>query len=90
MMFRIRMAVALACCGLVVGCSSTEAQFCNRADECNFLEGASTDECTDAVTRCTDDLSSSERADWNNVMGDCLELQSCTNFRNCWASVPNC
>ncbi|HZH18333.1 MAG TPA: hypothetical protein VE057_28535 [Archangium sp.] len=91
MMFRIRMAVALACCGLVVGCSSTEQRFCDRADECNILPaGMSADECADRTTQCTEDLTSSDRADWYNVMGDCLELQSCTNFVNCYGNVPNC
>ena len=89
--FRIRMAVALACCGLVVGCASTEQRVCERADECNFLPaGVSVDECTEQSAKCTDDLSSSDRADWEKLTGDCLELQSCTNFGTCYSKVPNC
>jgi len=92
-MFRIRLALALACCGLVVGgcAGSVESQLCERADECNALEaGVSVDECTDRTLRCTDDLTSSERADWENATEDCLKLQACTNFVNCYNDVPNC
>lgn len=90
-MFRIQMAVALACSGLVVGCASTEQRFCQRADECNILPaGLSADECTDQYTKCTDDLTSSERTDWDKGTSDCLELQSCTNFVNCFQNVPGC
>lgn len=91
-MFRSRMAVALACCGLVVGgCASVEQRFCDRADECNMLPaGLSADECTDRTIKCTDNLTSSERSDWESLTSDCLDLKSCTNFLNCYNKVPNC
>jgi hypothetical protein len=84
-MFRIRMALALACCGLTVaGCVTEEQRFCARADECNLLvEGLSEDECTDQFMSCTEDLTDPERADWDKLMGECLEFQACDNFRSC-------
>jgi hypothetical protein len=91
-MFRIRMAVALACCGLAVGgCASVESRVCERADECNALPtGTSEAECAERTTQCTDDLTSADRADWEKVTSDCLELQSCSNFVSCYLKVPNC
>lgn len=84
-MFRIRMALALACCGLAIGgCASVEQRFCERADECNYLAaGLSVDGCTDQYMSCTDDLTNPERADWDKLMGECLEFQSCDIFARC-------
>lgn len=84
-MFRIRLALALACCGLTVGgCASVEQRFCERADDCNYLEGGlSADECTDRYIRCTEDLTDPERADWDKVMNECLEFRACDNFARC-------
>lgn len=91
-MFQTRIALALACCLGLVGCSgSIEHQVCERADECNALTaGTSVEECTEARMKCTDSLTSTERADWEKVTEDCLELQSCSNFVGCYLAVPKC
>ncbi|HEX8824093.1 MAG TPA: hypothetical protein VF794_29505 [Archangium sp.] len=91
--FRIRIALVLTCSIALSGCfgAATEEQLCERADECNFLPaGTSVDECTDQYTKCTEALTSSERADWENGTEACLKMQSCTNFSNCYDAVPGC
>jgi hypothetical protein len=88
-----RIPLALACCAVALtGCfGSVESDVCNRADECNALNaGVSVKECTERTTQCTDKLTSTDRADWETLTNNCLELQSCTNFVGCYNSVPNC
>jgi hypothetical protein len=92
-MIRIRAVLAVACCGLgLTGCfGSVEGDLCERADECNALAaGVSVDECTDRSKKCTDALTSAERADWERATQNCLDMQSCSNFVSCYNNVPGC
>lgn len=87
----LRLAVAVA---LVLGaCSEPDAvtQLCNRAQDCNALpSGSSVQDCIDQENRCVGQLTSSEASDWDRMVGDCLENDSCSLFGSCYENVPWC
>ena len=75
------------------GCASpdTVADMCQRAQECNDLpQGTSMQDCSDALHRCVGNLTSSQRDDWERMMGTCLENNSCELFARCYVDVPWC
>ena len=68
-----------------------EAQLCQRAAECLYLEaGYTVGDCTDIVESCTDDLLTSAHADWNGWADECLGLENCMNFGACYRSIDVC
>ena len=68
-----------------------EARMCERFDECNFLQpGVAVDDCIDDRIMCTDDLVSSEYADWKSELEDCLSRSNCDNYLSCWENVSHC
>ena len=80
----------LAC---TTGCPTqdTVSEMCHRAQECNYLpQGVSVDSCVDDRKRCVDRLTSSQRSDWERMMGTCLENDTCPLLLNCYAQVPWC
>jgi hypothetical protein len=73
------------------GGGSKEAQLCQRAADCLYLEaGYTVGDCTDIVEACTDDLLTSAHMDWNVWAGDCLSLNNCMNFGACYRSIDVC
>jgi len=71
------------------GCPSEESpieEFCVRLDECNNLTG-SVRGCVEKMEKAADDLPDSERADFNNLLDRCLDLNSCDLFVSCVASI---
>lgn len=68
-----------------------EQLLCERADECNLMAmGISVMDCVDLQTMCTDDLLTSQKTDWENLLGDCLDLANCMNYSNCVLELPDC
>ena len=64
--------------------------FCQKVQACNVLQGASVAECTGLVDQCLQSLLPGARQDWNANMNECLQMQSCANFINCWRTGPGC
>jgi hypothetical protein len=77
-------------CGEGDEVTNTVADMCTRLDDCNFLEGISVQECIDNRTNCVDVLNDSQLNDWTVMMEDCLQLQSCSLYGDCWLDVPWC
>jgi hypothetical protein len=75
---------------LAAGCPSNDpvgdavSELCHRADECNFLDGASVEECIENRTACVEQLTETQQEDWVAMMDECFELQSCQLFGECW------
>jgi hypothetical protein len=69
--------------------STTAEDLCVRADDCNLLE-TSVQECIEYMDRCTDDLTPSQRSDWERQIEDCLGYDSCQLMANCYFDVPWC
>lgn len=70
---------------------SREAQICQRAAECLYLEaGYTVGDCTDIVESCTANLLTSEQLDWNGWADDCLGLNNCMNFGACYLAIDVC
>ncbi len=75
------------------GCASqdTVTEMCQRAQDCNDLgTGVSVQDCIDDRQRCVDKLTSSQRGDWERMMGSCLQNNTCSLFANCYVEVPWC
>ncbi|MCE9579273.1 MAG: hypothetical protein K8W52_39480 [Deltaproteobacteria bacterium] len=86
-----RAAVALGLALSACATPDTIESLCDRADECNALpDGVSHQDCVDLIGRCAGDLTSSQRADWERMIDDCVSDNSCQLFTNCYASVPWC
>jgi hypothetical protein len=87
----ITFALALAACGVdPLDDSSSAEDLCVRADECNALNG-SVQECIENFNRCTGQLTSSQRADWERQVDDCLGYESCALAVDCyWNDVDWC
>ena len=80
----------LAC---ATGCPTqdTVSDMCHRAQECNYLpSGVSVQACVDNRKQCVARLTSSEKDDWERMMGNCLEDNTCPLFESCWEQVPWC
>lgn len=57
---------------------------CARLDECNALNpGVSADECVEMVDTQLENVTPSQRSDWETLMGGCLEFDTCTAFLSC-------
>ncbi len=79
--------------GLVVGpglvaCGGGDgdpvADGCDRLDECNALNpGISADECVEMVDTQLENVTPSQRSDWETLMGGCLEFDTCSAFLSC-------
>ena len=73
------------------GSPPTEDALCEKTDECNLLmPGTSVQDCSDLVAMCTDDLLSSQYADWQNEVATCLDLSNCQNFLGCVGELSAC
>jgi len=71
--------------------ADTVADLCTRLDDCNLLpDGVSVPDCIDNRAACVEDLSSSQGDDWLELMDSCMDLQSCSLFKDCWLNVPWC
>lgn len=85
----------MATAALALGASAcstpptTVEALCERADECNILDG-SVGECVENRDRCVDGLTESQRRDWERMIDDCLDLQSCPLAFECYQAVPWC
>lgn len=86
----VLVSILAAGCGGGDPVADTISDLCTRLDDCNFLDGISVQECIDNRTTCVDTLNSSQQDDWVVLMEDCLELQSCPLFGECWLNVPWC
>ena len=87
----VRMVMVVWVCA--VGCATPDPiqETCHRAQDCNDLNaGISESDCVDYFHRCTDNLTSSQRRDWERMMGSCLENESCVLFKSCYDTVPWC
>ena len=72
----------LTACGSGDGDPVTEG--CDRLDECNALNpGISADECVEMVDTQLENVTPSQRSDWETLMGGCLEFDTCTAFLSC-------
>jgi len=70
---------------------SSEAAFCRRYDECNYIPpGDSLQDCTDSIRLCTRDLVTSARTDWQDRVDECLALANCENFYECTLEIDEC
>jgi hypothetical protein len=75
---------------LAAGCPANDpaadavSELCHRAEDCNYLDGISVEECIDDRQACVDSLSPREQDDWVAMMDECFELQSCPLFGDCW------
>lgn len=70
---------------IISACTDSELQqFCERADECNYL-GTSVDECIDNLEAQRDRLPPSDRGELDLAVQDCLDHPSCNGFRSCVA-----
>jgi hypothetical protein len=90
---RLIVCVTLFGAGALSGCSQPAPveDLCQRLDSCNALAaGYSVQDCVDNRNSCVDDLTSSERNDWEDLMGSCLERDSCSLFIECYLQVPWC
>ena len=67
-----------------------EARLCAKADECNLLIGQTAQDCTDEFKMCTATLTTAQRADWNQAIDACLQMQDCANVASCYQTVPGC
>ncbi len=79
--------------GMLAACGTqdTVSDMCHRAQECNGLRaGVSVQDCIDDRHRCIDQLTSSQRNDWERMMDSCLENDSCSLFGACYDQVPWC
>lgn len=66
--------------------SDPVADACQRADQCNALNG-SVEECTDNFTTALDRLSSSDQDEYRHAIQDCLDHPSCGGFVSCINTV---
>jgi hypothetical protein len=80
----LTMSFGLAGCG---GGDDPVVSGCERLDECNALvDGISTDECVENIDRDLDNLTRSQRDDWEGLMNGCLDFSSCQLFLDCVSS----
>ena len=57
---------------------------CDRLDECNALNpGVSAEECVEMVDTQLENVTPSQRSDWETLMGGCLQFDTCTAFLSC-------
>lgn len=68
---------------VTAACSSIEADFCEKLDECNALNGQSVDECTENSEKALEDLADSKRSDCEDEYQDCVDKESCEAFGQC-------
>ena len=69
----------------------TQQRLCERFDACNYFSaGVSVEDCTDVMTLCTDDLLSSQRADWQRDADRALENANCGNFLDDYQDASAC
>jgi hypothetical protein len=84
--------VAAACGGLGGGnfVDDTIEDFVYKLDDCNYLEGASIDEAIAYFEGCVHDLPEGYQEDWANQIQDCVSLNACGLFADCYWTVPWC
>jgi hypothetical protein len=65
--------------------SSIYEEFCQRADDCNFLTGMSESECAREYETAVESCSGSEEDDWATDVADCNSEHrgSCSNWESC-------
>ncbi|MCR9162911.1 MAG: hypothetical protein ACE37F_14425 [Nannocystaceae bacterium] len=67
------------------------ANVCKRIDECGFLPpGVRLSDCEDTTESCLEGGLDSERSDWELFAKECLELQNCFNFIECYEGLGTC
>lgn len=78
--------LSLACLGACGngGDGDPVSEGCDRLDECNALNpGVSADECREMVDTQLENVTPSQRSDWETLMGGCLEFDTCSAFLAC-------
>jgi hypothetical protein len=84
----ITITIVVFCSCFIFGCGggdgSVSEKVCDRLDECNLLIGMSTSECIENGNKALDDLTSTDRADCERNMTDCLKNESCSNYSACF------
>jgi hypothetical protein len=78
------LAVGAASCG---GGGDTAGDLCNKMNTCNDLAGMSVAECKDALNQTLKSLTSSQKADAEKMINQCVGLADCTNFSACISSL---
>jgi hypothetical protein len=81
---------SMMACGGGEDSAGSGGALCQKVQACNLLRGASVAECNALVDRCLDQLLPGQRQDWNANMNECLKMQSCANFIDCFSTVPGC
>lgn len=86
--FSLVMTFVLGACGGGGG-GDIVGETCDRGDECNRLPG-SHDECIEYFDSCLDNLTPSQRDEWEYQMQQCLDRPSCDGAFDCYEQVPWC
>ena len=64
---------------------------CERIDACGFLPpGVRAADCEDSTRMCLEGALQSELADWELVVGSCLQFENCFNFLDCYEGLRSC
>lgn len=83
----IYLAASTGCSG---GGGGVIDELCDRADECNILDGVSHGECVEYMDQCTGDLTRSQREQWEDEIAECMESRTCDAAIDCYNQVPWC
>ena len=75
------LSLCMTSCGSGGGGSGSDV--CSKLQSCNFLAGTSVAQCTDSFNKEMAGLTSSERADMQKALDQCMSLSDCANFASC-------
>lgn len=70
--------------------AASTAEFCDRMDECDLLQGMSAAECEAQITTCLGGLPTSDADTWRVEIATCLQQAQCSAFGDCYWEVPDC
>ena len=63
-------------------------RLCEKTYDCNWLpEDVTVQECVDQTSECLEDLAKSDRAEWDDLARECLELDDCQEFNACYRGM---
>jgi hypothetical protein len=84
-MRRIHLILVSALFVLLAGCGgdSLPERACDRADECNLLDGQTHAECVAEGEAILDSLSGAQRDAFVELIEGCLDLETCADFEAC-------
>lgn len=69
--------------GLMVACGGGGAAICQKAQECNVLQG-SVSECAETRSKCFANLTSGQQKDYNTAVAECAGAGTCATFTACY------